>query len=199
MRQHRTRNLEIPGSALTGCPGMTTDFDTISLVMSQTTHLPVRAADLVFSLKTFVAAMLALVVALWLDLPRPYWAMATVYITSQPLAGATSSKALYRVLGTLVGATASVAIIPTFVNSPELLSLVIALWVGGCLYLSLLDRTPRSYLFMLSGYTLALIGFPAVTDPAGIFDLAVARSEEITLGIICATLVSTLVLPRSVV
>jgi len=23
MRQHRTRNLEIPGSALTGCPGMT--------------------------------------------------------------------------------------------------------------------------------------------------------------------------------
>jgi hypothetical protein len=23
MRQHRTRNLDIPGSALTGCPGMT--------------------------------------------------------------------------------------------------------------------------------------------------------------------------------
>ncbi|WP_407160019.1 FUSC family protein [Bradyrhizobium sp. STM 3557] len=166
--------------------------------MSQSTHLPVRAADLVFSLKTFAAAMLALVIALWLDLPRPYWAMATVYITSQPLAGATSSKALYRVLGTLIGAVASVAIVPTFVNSPELLSLVIALWVGGCLYLSLLDRTPRSYLFMLSGYTLALVGFPAVTDPGSIFDTAVARFEEITLGIICATLVSTLVLPRSV-
>ena len=166
--------------------------------MSQNTHLPVRAADLVFSLKTFAAAVLALVIALWLDLPRPYWAMATVYITSQPLAGATSSKALYRVLGTLIGAVASVAIVPTFVNSPELLSLVIALWVGGCLYLSLLDRTPRSYLFMLSGYTLALIGFPAVTDPGSIFDTAVARFEEITLGIICATLVSTLVLPRSV-
>jgi uncharacterized membrane protein YccC len=166
--------------------------------MSQSTQIPVRAADLIFSLKTFAAATLALVIALWLDLPRPYWAMATVYITSQPLAGATSSKALYRVLGTLIGAAASVAIIPTFVNAPELLSLVVALWVGGCLYLSLLDRTPRSYLFMLSGYTLALIAFPAVTDPGGIFDVAVARSEEITIGIICATLVSTLVLPRSV-
>ncbi len=166
--------------------------------MNQGTQIPVRTADLIFSLKTFAAAMLALVIALWLDLPRPYWAMATVYITSQPLAGATSSKALYRVLGTLIGAAASVAIVPTFVNAPELLCLVIALWVGACLYLSLLDRTPRSYLFMLSGYTLALIGFPAVTDPAGIFDLAVARSEEITLGIICATVVSTLVLPRSV-
>src|SRR4051795_5142479 len=109
--------------------------------------LLVRHADLIFALKTFAASMLALVIALWLDLPRPYWAMATVYITSQPLAGATSSKALYRVLGTLAGATASVAIVPTFVNAPELLCLVIALWVGGCLYVSLLDRTPRSYLF----------------------------------------------------
>lgn len=166
--------------------------------MNQGTHLPVRAADLIFSLKTFTAAMLALVIAFWADLPRPYWAMATVYIASQPLAGATSSKALYRVLGTLIGAAASVAVVPLFVDAPELLCLVIALWVGACLYVSLLDRTPRSYLFMLSGYTLALIGFPAVTDPGSIFDTAVARAEEITLGIICATLVSTLVLPRSV-
>jgi uncharacterized membrane protein YccC len=158
----------------------------------------VHRADLVFALKTFAAAMLALVIALWIELPRPYWAMATVYITSQPLAGATSSKALYRVLGTLTGAAASVAIIPNLVDAPELLCLVVALWVALCLYLSLLDRTPRSYLFMLAGYTVALIGFPAVADPSSIFDTAVARAEEITLGIICATLVSTIVLPRSV-
>ncbi|CAL78399.1 putative efflux transporter permease; putative fusaric acid resistance pump [Bradyrhizobium sp. ORS 278] len=166
--------------------------------MRNTTSFPLRGADLAFSAKTFAAAMLALLIALWIDLPRPYWAMATVYITSQPLAGATASKALYRVLGTLAGAAAAVAIVPAFVNSPELLSLVIALWTGICLYVSLLDRTPRSYLFMLAGYTLALIGFPAVADPAGIFDVAVARAQEITLGIVCATLVSTIVLPRSV-
>jgi uncharacterized membrane protein YccC len=47
----------------------------------------VRHADIVFALKTFTAAMLALVIALWLDLPRPYWALPTGYITSQPLAG----------------------------------------------------------------------------------------------------------------
>jgi hypothetical protein len=28
-------------------------------------------------------------IALWLDMPRPYWAMASVYITSNPLTGAT--------------------------------------------------------------------------------------------------------------
>lgn len=166
--------------------------------MSLTRRVPVRGADLIFAVKTFAAAMLALAIALWLDLPRPYWAMATVYITSQPLAGATSSKALYRVLGTITGAAASVALVPNLVDAPELLCLATALWTGLCLYLSLLDRTPRSYLFMLAGYTLALIGFPAVTDPGSIFDTAVARTEEISLGIICASLVSTLVLPRSV-
>jgi uncharacterized membrane protein YccC len=137
----------------------------------------VRHADLIFALKTFAASMLALVIALAMDLPRPYWAMATVYITSQPLAGATSSKALFRVIGTLVGATMTVALVPNLINAPELLCLAIALWVGFCLYLSLLDGTPRSYLFMLAGYTVALIGFPSVSAPDAIFDTAVARLD----------------------
>ena len=158
----------------------------------------VRHADLIFALKTFAASMLALVIALAMDLPRPYWAMATVYITSQPLAGATSSKAFFRVMGTLVGATITVALVPNLINAPELLCLAIALWVGLCLYLSLLDGTPRSYVFMLAGYTVALIGFPSVSEPGAIFDTAVARLEEISLGIICASLVSTIVFPRSV-
>lgn len=158
----------------------------------------VRHADLIFALKTFAASMLALVIALAMDLPRPYWAMATVYITSQPLAGATSSKAFFRVMGTLVGAIMTVALVPNLINAPELLCLAIALWVGLCLYLSLLDGTPRSYVFMLAGYTVALISFPSVSEPGAIFDTAVARLEEISLGIICASLVSTIVFPRSV-
>jgi len=158
----------------------------------------IRHADLVFACKTFIAAMLALLAALWLDLPRPYWAMATVYITSQPLAGATSSKALYRLLGTALGAVATVAMVPNLVDAPELLCMALALWVGLCLYLSLLYRQPRSYGFMLAGYTVALIGFPVVSDPGSIFDVALARVEEISLGIFCAAVVSTVLLPRSV-
>ncbi|MGY3125930.1 putative membrane protein YccC [Bradyrhizobium sp. S3.14.4] len=128
----------------------------------------------------------------------PIGRWATVYITSQPLAGATSSKAFFRVMGTLVGATMTVALVPNLIDAPELLCLAIALWVGLCLYLSLLDGTPRSYVFMLAGYTVALIGFPSVSEPGAIFDTAIARVEEISLGIICASLVSTIVLPRSV-
>jgi len=65
------------------------------------------------------------------------------------------------------------------------------------LYVSLLDRTPRSYLTMLAGYTAGLIAFPAVNDPGAIFDIALARVEEITLGMTCATLVHSIVLPQS--
>ena len=31
---------------------------------------------------------------------------------------------------------------PALSNAPELLTLALALWVGGCLYLSLLDKDP---------------------------------------------------------
>ncbi|WKW51916.1 FUSC family protein [Rhodomicrobium lacus] len=151
----------------------------------------------VFSVKVFSAGLLALYISMWAGLSRPYWALATAYITSQAFDGATQSKAIYRALGTAIGAAAAVAILPNVVNSPELTVLAIALWVAVCLYISMLDRTARSYTAMLAGYTVALIGFPAVDDPAGIFEAAMSRTEEITLGILCAALVSGLVLPRS--
>ncbi|MBQ1541015.1 MAG: FUSC family protein [Caulobacteraceae bacterium] len=156
-----------------------------------------RAAAL-FSANSFAAAMLALFIGFSLGLPRPYWAMTTAYIVSQPLSGAVRSKAVYRVAGTLLGAAATVALVPNLVNSPLLLSLALAIWVGGCLAVSLLDRTPRSYVLMLAGYTAAIIGFPSVGAPAGVFDAAVARTVEITLGILCAGLIHSLVFPRPV-
>ncbi|MGC7411482.1 FUSC family protein [Pandoraea pneumonica] len=154
--------------------------------------------DWIFSIKAFIASMLVLYIALALGLPRPYWAMATVYIVSHPLTGATRSKALYRVLGTLLGAAASIVFVPALVNTPELLMAAVGLWTGTLLYISLLHRSPRSYVFLLASYTLPLIALPAVGTPDGIFDIAVARSEEIILGIVCASVVGAIVLPTSV-
>lgn len=154
--------------------------------------------DWLFSAKAFAAAMLALYIALACDLPRPYWAMTTVYVVANPLTGATSAKALYRTLGTLLGVTGAVILVPLLVNAPELLTLAIALWAGCLCYIALLDRTPRSYVFMLAGYTLPLVALPAVTAPETIFDVAVARGQEIILGIVCASVVGAIVFPSSV-
>jgi uncharacterized membrane protein YccC len=97
-----------------------------------------------FAVKTFAAGMLALYIAMSIGLDKPYWALTTVYIIAQPLTGAVRSKAIFRLIGTVVGATMTVALVPNLANAPELLSTALALWVGLCLYLALLDRTPRS-------------------------------------------------------
>ncbi|MFU2070097.1 FUSC family protein [Bordetella hinzii] len=155
-------------------------------------------SDAIFSAKNFIASMLALYLSLSLDFQRPAWAMATAYIIAHPLSGALTSKAVYRVIGTLFGAAVAVLLVPRLVNAPLLMSGVLALWVGLCLYISMLDRRPRSYIFMLAGYTAAIVGFSSAAEPLNVFDTALARCEEITLGILCATLVSHLVLPRHV-
>src|ERR1700735_3218657 len=131
--------------------------------------------DWIFSVKTFAASMFALYIALALELPRPYWAMATVYIVSNPFGGATRSKALYRALGTALGASAAVLLVPPFVESPYLFSVIVALWTGTLLYLAVADRTARSYVFMLAAYTMPIIALPSVPHPTGVFDLAVRR------------------------
>jgi uncharacterized membrane protein YccC len=152
--------------------------------------------ELLFALKTFAGAMAALYFALWLGLENPYWSMATVFIVAQPLTGAMRSKSLYRAIGTVIGGTAAVILVPNLVDAPVLLSLAMALWVGLCLYLSLLDRTPRAYVFILAGYTAGIIGFPSVANPGDIFLTALTRVEEILLGIACTTVVGTVVFPR---
>ncbi|MEJ1976295.1 MAG: FUSC family protein [Acetobacteraceae bacterium] len=151
-----------------------------------------------FSAKSFAAAMIAFYIALSIDLDRPYWCIATVYIVSQPLAGAMRSKGVYRMCGTLVGATAAVAMVPNLADAPVLLTAALCLWLGVCLYFSLCDRSPRSYVFMLAGYTSSIIGFPSVDQPAQIITVALARVEEIGLGIACATVIGSIVFPRPV-
>lgn len=155
-----------------------------------------NARETIFSLKSYLSAIMALYLAYSIGLPRPFWAMTTAYVVAQPWSGAVRSKALYRLVGTFAGSAATVYMVPRLSNSPVIMTAAMVLWVGVCLYMSVLDRTPRSYLFMLAGYTAAMIGFPSVTDPSLVFDTALARVEEISLGIVCATLVHSIVLPR---
>jgi uncharacterized membrane protein YccC len=151
-----------------------------------------------FSVKCLIAATLAYYVALRIGLTRPYWAVTTSYIVAQPLAGAVLSKAVFRVAGTVLGATAAVVLVPGFVNEPAALSLALALWLGFCLYLSLLDRTPRAYVFLLAGYTASIIGFPSVEAPDQIFNVAILRVQEIVIGILSGSLIHGTIFPRSV-
>jgi uncharacterized membrane protein YccC len=164
-------------------------------------YAPTMKADadaILFSAKTFAAAMLAYYISLRIGLPKPFWAIVTVYIVSQTSAGASFSRGVYRFAGTFVGAIATVAIVPNFVNDPMVCSVVLAGWIGLCLFFSLLDRTPRAYAFVLAGYTASLIGFPSVLDPGAVFETASVRVQEISIGILCAVLIHRYVLPKPI-
>ncbi|MCJ2179397.1 FUSC family protein [Novosphingobium album (ex Hu et al. 2023)] len=152
----------------------------------------------VFSLKCYAAAMLATFVAFSIGLERPYWAFLTAYIVSGPLAGAVVSGAIFRLIGSVAGAAFVVFAIPPVIQSPVVMTAVMAGWLGLCVFLSLLDRTPTSYMFVLAGYTAGLIVWPIVDAPAHIFDVAALRVQEIAIGIICSALVHGVVLPNSV-
>lgn len=153
---------------------------------------------LLFGFNCYLAAMAALFIAFSFDLPNPSWAVVTVFIVSRPaIGGAVWATGVYRLTGSLLGMGAALLIIPNMVDAPELMMFALAAWVGLCVYLSLLDRTPRSYAFVLAGYTATLVALPMVTDPGNLFNLAIARMEEILIGVTCAALVHNLVLPRS--
>ncbi|MNM15545.1 p-hydroxybenzoic acid efflux pump subunit AaeB [compost metagenome] len=154
------------------------------------------ARDWFYGVRTFAASMIALYIAMLMQMPRPYWAMATVYIVSNPFLGPTTSKALYRAIGTFLGAAAAVFFVPMFVQSPYVLVVVIALWTGTLLFLSLHLRTANNYALMLAGYTLPLIALPVVNNPLGVWDVAEARTEEIFLGIAVAAVVGAMFWPR---
>ena len=157
-------------------------------------------SDWIFATKTFVAGILALYIAFSLNLAYPIWAIGTVFVIANPYSGMTSSKSIYRLLGTLLGAIVSIAVTPFLINTPMLFTLFLASWVGFCLYISMLDRTPRSYVSMLAGYTTVIICYNVVyyADTVSIFDMALGRFLEITVGVVCSAIVTTTIFPMHI-
>ena len=159
--------------------------------------MPRWSEKLTYCIANIAAVFGALYIAFRLDLDRPYWAVFTVFIVSKPISGAVRAKGAYRFIGTLVGASMSVFLVPPLVQSPLLLSLAVSGWVGLCLFFALQDRTPRTYAFLLSGYSVAIVGLATVNNPTVIFDVAVSRLEEISIGIGCAAVAHSIFFPRN--
>lgn len=151
-----------------------------------------------FALKTLLGGGLALWLALRWGLEQPAWALMTAFIVAQPLSGMVVQKGMARLLGTVVGTVMAVVFVGLFAQTPWLFLLALALWLGLCTASSTLLRSAWSYSFVLAGYTVAIIALPALSHPLTVFDQAVARCTEISLGILCATASSALLWPLRV-
>jgi len=150
---------------------------------------------IMFSLKTFAAALLALFIAFWLGLDDPRWSLLTVYVVSQPDSGLVIAKSFYRLLGTIGGVLITVALVFGLAQYGELFVASLCVWIGVCNFAARATRNFASYGIQLAGYTLAIVGIPAALNPAGAYPLVLARFTEIALGLGCAALVSRLVFP----
>ncbi|MGE8100128.1 FUSC family protein [Pseudomonas fluorescens] len=151
----------------------------------------------VYIFKVLIAAFLTLWLAMRLELPQPRTAMITVFIVMQPQSGQVFAKSFYRFLGTLAGSAVMVALIALFAQNTELFLGSLAIWVGICTAGAARYRNFRAYGFVLAGYTAAMVGLPALAHPDGAFMAAVWRVLEISLGILCSTLVSAAILPQT--
>ncbi len=154
----------------------------------------------VFSLKSFIGAMVAFYLAQRIGLPRPFWALLSAYVTVQTFAGATKSKALYRIIGSAIGGMGIVLLLPLFFNYSILAALALGLWYGFWIFVALHDRSPRTYAFLLGGYTIGIVAMPSMSDASQItlpifFDMAVNRVQEIGVGVTCGALAHELIFP----
>jgi uncharacterized membrane protein YccC len=156
----------------------------------------VEGPRLMYVAKSMLAAFTALWLAFRLELDSPFTALATTIILALPSSGLVLEKAFNRLLGTLVGCTASVILVALFPQSPALLFTGVALWIALCTGGAAMHRNQRSYSFVLAGYTACMIAVPAIDNPNHVFALAITRLTEVGLGIIVATVVHDVIFPR---
>nr|WP_290693484.1 FUSC family protein [Halomonas sp. UBA3074] len=163
-------------------------------------YLTPNATAVKFAIKTTLAMMLALYIALLFDLERPYWALiSAAFLQIRPMSGMVIEKGICQLGGTFIGAVAGVAIMALFAQARVPALIVLTGWIMLCTYVGSLWRNNYTYGCLMASVTAMLIVvISSGSTPAGIFDIAVARLSELGLGAICAMLVSSLLWPTHV-
>ncbi|HEV7439124.1 MAG TPA: FUSC family protein [Methylobacterium sp.] len=149
-----------------------------------------KPAAWAFAIRIWLAMMLALYAAFWLQLESASSAAVCVAILAQPKRGQALSKALYRFLGTLLGGAVAVLLIAAFGQDRVLLLVTFTTWLGLCVFVANFLQDTRAYGAMLSGYTVAIIAIAYIDTPQVVFDSAVSRVAAIALGIVAITFIN---------
>lgn len=165
----------------TGSPGLVSRTDR---------NLAVRAATL--ALSAWVAFALA---SLW-HVQHAYWAAMPVWVVAQASRGVLLERALFRVVGTLLGAAAGFGLL--LLPVPPLAKLaLLGLWVAASAGLTHILRGVHGYGALLAGVTAPIVVIPSVLAAAGSRELALARVECTLIGVLTATVITGLMTPRS--
>lgn len=145
-----------------------------------------------FAIRVWIATVLALLVSFWLQLEAPSTAALTVAILAEPTRGQALEKAGFRMLATIVGVIASIAITGLFSQTRDLILAAFAVWLGVCVFAAKLLDGNRAYAAVLSGYTVGLIATQQIDYPQNVFEVGMSRGAAITIGILATAAVNDL-------
>ena len=149
-----------------------------------------------FATKGVLAMALALYAAFFFDLDRPYWALiSAAFLQTRPMSGMVVEKGICQVTGTFVGTCVAVVIMGCFAQVPELALGSVTLWIGLCIYGASLTHNNLSYGCVMAAVACMIIVVLTSSAPDDFFSVALARLSELSLGALCAVVVSALVWP----
>jgi uncharacterized membrane protein YccC len=150
-------------------------------------------SPLAFGLRLWISVCLSLYLAFWLELDDPFWAGTTAALVCQPHLGASLRKGWYRMLGTIVGGIAIVALDACFPQDRIAFLAGLALWGAACAFVAAILRNFLALAAQLAGVTAAIIAGNQLGATGGVngepLTLAVTRCTEICIGIVCAGIV----------
>ena len=150
----------------------------------------IPASSWAFAIRVWLACLLALYVSFWLQLDSPSSAAITVAILALPTRGQGLEKAGYRLLATVVGVVASIAIAGIFSQTDGLLLTMFGIWIGLCVYAAGMLDGNRAYAAALCCITVALIAIQQIDSPLQVFTSGVARGAAIAIGVLAVALVN---------
>jgi uncharacterized membrane protein YccC len=128
--------------------------------------------------RTALAGVIAILVAMAINLDDPYWAGITAFGMLQHDAAATFSRSLDRVLGTIAGAALGYVVAATVADHVIFSAICVAI-VSFTLYAQ--ARVDHSYAVLLAGVTALLVMFGSLSTPDAALSLAVYRGLEIII------------------
>ena len=143
-----------------------------------------------FALRSTIALLLAYYVSFAIQLDSASSAGLCVAIVAQPTPGMTTSKAVYRTAGTILGGVVSLLLVAAFGQDRTMLLISFTFWLAACTFVAALLRDFRSYGAVLCGYTVGIIAISGIDAPSGAFIATLDRVAAILIGIGAVALVN---------
>ena len=121
------------------------------------------------------------------------WAAFAVAFISLATVGQSLHKGALRMLGTLVAGVVSLTLVALFPQERWWLMVFLSAFVGLCTYR--MEGSKRPYFWNVAALVSLIVCMESVPATEHAFDLAVLRSLETGLGILCYTLVTVFLWP----